>query len=58
MGHLSATDFLIMVALVLGIGNSYYIAKYLIRIGVIRTRFSKIAGKPEEKADKSENIKD
>jgi uncharacterized protein YneF (UPF0154 family) len=53
MEHQVVIDWLITVSLVLGIVNSYYIAKYL-----IKTRFPKIARKPEKEADKPKNIED
>jgi preprotein translocase subunit SecF len=46
-------SYLIMVALVLGIGNTYYIAKYL-----IRNKSLKESEKSKENADKSKDIKD
>jgi membrane protein DedA with SNARE-associated domain len=53
MEHQTAIYFLIMVALVLGIGNSYYIAKYL-----VRPRFVKHTGKANKNANKPTNIQE
>ncbi len=53
MEHQVAIYLLIMVALVLGIGNTYYIGKYL-----IRNKFIKESYKTKEKSNKSTNIKD
>ena len=53
MEHQEAIYFLIMVALVLGIGNTYYIGKYL-----IRNKSVKESKKSEEESDKPTNIED
>jgi hypothetical protein len=53
MEHQAAIYFLIMVSLVLGIGNTYYIGKYL-----VRNRPLKDSEKAKENADKPKNIKD
>jgi hypothetical protein len=58
MEHQAYWETLILVALVLGIGNSVYIARYLIRMGVMGTSFFKIMRKPKEEGDESENKKD
>ena len=47
--------FMIMVSLVLGIGNTYYIVKYLTRITRARLKESNATDK---EAEKTTNIKD
>jgi hypothetical protein len=53
MEHEGAIYFLIMVALVLGIGNTYYIGKYL-----IRNKSVKDSEKAKEESNKPTDIKD
>lgn len=57
MEHQAYWETLILIALVLGIGNSIYIARYLIRIGAMGTGFPKITRNPKEKGDEAESKK-